>query len=217
MTRSNMCSEKRATRPCFVSDDFFRSREHIMGVKVRETTAETRMVTLKVTANSRKSRPTMSLINNNGINTATSETVSDMMVKPICAAPFNAASKGAAQIGFTIMSLTVSLVAVLIPLLFMSDIVGRLFREFAVTLSVTILVSAVVSLTLTPMMCSRLLKKSSETKQGRVARFSEHMFDRVIAFYGRTLRWVLDWRAATLVVAVLTLVMTIVLYIIVPK
>jgi multidrug efflux pump len=131
--------------------------------------------------------------------------------------PLAAALKGAEQIGFTIMSLTVSLVAVLIPLLFMSDIVGRLFREFAVTLSVTILVSAVVSLTLTPMMCSRLLHRSSESKQGRLATFSEHMFDRVIAFYGRTLRWVLDQRAATLVVAVLTLVLTIVLYIIVPK
>ncbi len=131
--------------------------------------------------------------------------------------PLDAALKGAAQIGFTIMSLTISLVAVLIPLLFMSDIVGRLFREFAVTLSVTILVSAVVSLTLTPMMCSRLLRKSSEEKQNRLARFSEHMFDKVVAFYGRTLRWVLDQRAATLVVAVLTLVLTIVLYIIVPK
>ncbi|HUD47768.1 MAG TPA: multidrug efflux RND transporter permease subunit [Candidatus Baltobacteraceae bacterium] len=131
--------------------------------------------------------------------------------------PLDAALKGAQQIGFTIMSLTISLVAVLIPLLFMSDIVGRLFREFAVTLSVTILVSAVVSLTLTPMMCARLLHRSSETKQGRLARVSEHMWDRVIAFYGRTLRWVLDRRAATLVVAVLTLVLTIVLYILVPK
>jgi multidrug efflux pump len=131
--------------------------------------------------------------------------------------PLEAALKGAQQIGFTIMSLTVSLVAVLIPLLFMSDIVGRLFREFAVTLSVTILVSAVVSLTLTPMMCARLLHRSSEKKPNRVARFSEHMFDRVVAFYGRTLRWVLDRKAATLVVAVLTLVLTIVLYIIVPK
>jgi multidrug efflux pump len=131
--------------------------------------------------------------------------------------PLEAALKGAEQIGFTIMTLTVSLVAVLIPLLFMRDIVGRLFREFAVTLSVTILVSAVVSLTLTPMMCSRLLRRSSERKQGRVARASEHIFDRVIAFYGRTLRWVLDRRAATLVVAVLTLALTIVLYILVPK
>jgi multidrug efflux pump len=131
--------------------------------------------------------------------------------------PLEAALKGAQQIGFTIMSLTISLVAVLIPLLFMSDIVGRLFREFAVTLSVTILVSAVVSLTLTPMMCSRLLRKSSEGKPNRVARFSEHMFDQVVAFYGRTLRWVLDQRAATLVVAILTLALTIILYIIVPK
>jgi multidrug efflux pump len=131
--------------------------------------------------------------------------------------PLEAALKGAEQIGFTIMSLTVSLVAVLIPLLFMSDIVGRLFREFAVTLSVTILVSAVVSLTLTPMMCSRLLKRSSEKKQGKIARASEHAFDQFVAFYGRTLRWVLDRRAATLLVAVLTLVLTIVLYIICPK
>jgi multidrug efflux pump len=131
--------------------------------------------------------------------------------------PLEAALKGAEQIGFTIMSLTVSLVAVLIPLLFMSDIVGRLFREFAVTLSVTILVSAVVSLTLTPMMCSRLLKKSTETKQNKVAQASEKAFESVVAFYGRTLRWVLDRRAATLVVAVLTLLLTIVLYILVPK
>jgi len=131
--------------------------------------------------------------------------------------PLAAALKGSEQIGFTIMTLTVSLVAVLIPLLFMRDIVGRLFREFAVTLSVTILVSAVVSLTLTPMMCSRLLRRSSERKQGRVARASEHAFDRVIAFYDRTLRWVLDRRAATFAVAVLTLVLTIVLYVIVPK
>jgi multidrug efflux pump len=131
--------------------------------------------------------------------------------------PLDAALKGAQQIGFTIMSLTISLVAVLIPLLFMSDIVGRLFREFAVTLSVTILVSAVVSLTLTPMMCSRLLRKSTEEKPNAMARLFEHTFDKVVAFYGRTLRWVLDQRAATLVVAILTLVLTVVLYIIVPK
>jgi multidrug efflux pump len=131
--------------------------------------------------------------------------------------PLDAALKGAEQIGFTIMSLTISLVAVLIPLLFMSDIVGRLFREFAVTLSVTILVSAVVSLTLTPMMCARLLRRSSEKKQNALARASERAFDRVIAFYARTLRWVLDRQAATLVVAVLTLALTIVLYILVPK
>jgi multidrug efflux pump len=131
--------------------------------------------------------------------------------------PMEAALKGAQQIGFTIMSLTISLVAVLIPLLFMSDIVGRLFREFAVTLAVTILVSAVVSLTLTPMMCARLLHRTEPEKEGRIARFSEHAFDGLIAYYGRTLKWVLDRRAATLVVAILTLVMTIVLYILVPK
>ncbi|HEY3862133.1 MAG TPA: multidrug efflux RND transporter permease subunit [Verrucomicrobiae bacterium] len=131
--------------------------------------------------------------------------------------PLEAALKGAQQIGFTIISLTISLVAVLIPLLFMSDIVGRLFREFAVTLAVTILVSAVVSLTLTPMMCSRLLKKTDEEKQGWLARTSEKFFDQMIAFYGRTLRWVLDRKAATLLVAVATLVLTVVLYILVPK
>jgi multidrug efflux pump len=131
--------------------------------------------------------------------------------------PLEAALKGSQQIGFTIVSLTISLVAVLIPLLFMSDIVGRLFREFAVTLSVTILVSAVVSLTLTPMMCSRLLKKADEKKQGKIARASEHAFDRIIEFYGRTLRWVLDRRAMTLIVAIGTLVLTVVLYILVPK
>ena len=131
--------------------------------------------------------------------------------------PLEAALKGAEQIGFTIISLTISLVAVLIPLLFMSDIVGRLFREFAVTLSVTILVSAVVSLTLTPMMCARLLHHIPEEKQGRFFKASERAFESVIAFYGRTLRWVLGQQTATLVVAVVTLVMTVVLYILVPK
>jgi multidrug efflux pump len=131
--------------------------------------------------------------------------------------PLDAALKGAEQIGFTIVSLTISLVAVLIPLLFMQDIVGRLFREFAVTLAVTILVSAVVSLTLTPMMCSRLLKRTSEKDQGRIAAASERWFERVIAFYGTTLRWVLERRAFTLLIAVGTLVLTIVLYILVPK
>jgi multidrug efflux pump len=131
--------------------------------------------------------------------------------------PLAAALKGAEQIGFTIISLTISLVAVLIPLLFMSDIVGRLFREFAVTLSVTILVSAVVSLTLTPMMCARLLHRTPEEKQGRIFKASERAFERVIAFYGTTLRWVLKHQTATLVVAAATLVMTIVLYILVPK
>jgi len=131
--------------------------------------------------------------------------------------PLDAALKGAEQIGFTIVSLTISLVAVLIPLLFMQDIVGRLFREFAVTLSVTILVSAVVSLTLTPMMCSKLLRRTSEEKQGRIAAASERAFDRVIAFYGTTLRWVLARRVFTLLVALATLVLTVVLYILVPK
>ena len=112
--------------------------------------------------------------------------------------PLQAALKGAEQIGFTIISLTVSLIAVLIPLLFMGDIVGRLFREFAVTLSVTILVSAVVSLTLTPMMCSRLLRAKSEAKPGRFYEASERVFDRVIKFYGRTLQWVLKRQGATL-------------------
>ncbi len=98
-------------------------------------------------------------------------------------APLEAALRGAEQIGFTILSLTVSLIAVLIPLLFMSDIVGRLFREFAVTLSVTILVSAFVSLTLTPMMCSRLLKHTPESEQGRLYRLSERGFQAIIRFY----------------------------------
>jgi multidrug efflux pump len=131
--------------------------------------------------------------------------------------PLQAALKGAEQIGFTIVSLTVSLVAVLIPLLFMGDIVGRLFREFAVTLAVTILVSAVVSLTLTPMMCSRLLRHQPEAKQGWFYRLSEHVLDRVIAFYGKTLQWDLKHQTATLLVAAGTLVLTIFLYVIVPK
>ena len=132
--------------------------------------------------------------------------------------PLQAALKGASQIGFTIISLTVSLIAVLIPLLFMGDIVGRLFREFAVTLSVTILVSAVVSLTLTPMMCSRLLRAKSDTKKpGRFYEASERVFNRVIAFYGRTLQWVLKHQGATLLVAVAMMVLTLWLYAIVPK
>src|SRR5436853_5440604 len=101
--------------------------------------------------------------------------------------PLQAALRGSAQIGFTILSLTVSLIAVLIPLLFMSDIVGRLFREFAVTLSVTILVSAIVSLTLTPMMCARLLHHKPASQQGAMYRASERVFESIIAFYGRTL------------------------------
>jgi multidrug efflux pump len=133
------------------------------------------------------------------------------------APPLQAALKGAAQIGFTILSLTISLIAVLIPLLFMGDIVGRLFREFAVTLSVTILLSAVVSLTLTPMMCARMLRHIPESEQGWFYRTSEYAFNAVIAFYGATLRWVLRHRGATLVVAMGTLVLTVWLYILVPK
>ena len=117
--------------------------------------------------------------------------------------PLQAALKGAEQIGFTIISLTISLIAGLIPLLFMGDIVGRLFREFAVTLSVTILVSACVSLTLTPMMCSRLLKsKADEKKHGRFFEATERVYDRIIKFYGRTLQTILKHQTATLFVAV---------------
>ncbi|HET6420247.1 MAG TPA: MdtB/MuxB family multidrug efflux RND transporter permease subunit [Geobacteraceae bacterium] len=131
--------------------------------------------------------------------------------------PLQAALKGSKQIGFTILSLTVSLIAVLIPLLFMGDVVGRLFREFAVTLGVTILISAVVSLTLTPMMCARILKHVPEERQGRIFRASQRLLDRIIAFYGRTLKWVLRHQTATLVVAIGTLALTVLLYIAVPK
>jgi multidrug efflux pump len=129
----------------------------------------------------------------------------------------NAALKGARQIGFTIISLTVSLIAVLIPLLFMGDIVGRLFREFAITLGVTILLSALISLTLTPMMCSRLLKQKAEQKPGRFYKASERFFNRVTEFYGRTLGWVLKRQKATLLLAAATLVLTVFLCLIVPK
>jgi multidrug efflux pump len=131
--------------------------------------------------------------------------------------PLQAALKGAGQIGFTIVSLTVSLIAVLIPLLFMGDVVGRLFREFAVTLAVTILVSAVVSLTLTPMMAAKLLKSKELSQHGRFYRWSEDVYERVIQFYGRTLKWVLRRQTATLLVTAGTLVLTVVLYVIVPK
>jgi multidrug efflux pump len=131
--------------------------------------------------------------------------------------PMEAALNGAKQIGFTILSLTVSLIAVLIPLLFMGDVVGRLFREFAITLGVTILISAVVSLTLTPMMCARILKHVPDEKQGKFYHASQLYFDRVIAAYGRTLKWVLHRQTATLIVAVSTLVLTVLLYIVVPK
>ncbi|MGB6691446.1 MAG: multidrug efflux RND transporter permease subunit [Terracidiphilus sp.] len=131
--------------------------------------------------------------------------------------PMRAALKGSEQIGFTIMSLTVSLIAVLIPLLFMSDVVGRLFREFAITLAVTILVSAAVSLTLTPMMCSRILKDKATGSQTRFYHASEKVFNGVIAWYGRTLRVILQHKFATLMVTVGTLVATLWLYVIVPK
>ena len=131
--------------------------------------------------------------------------------------PLEAALLGAEQIGFTIVSLTVSLIAVLIPLLFMGDIVGRLFREFAVTLGVTILVSAFVSLTLTPMMCARLLKHDEASKQSRFYRASERFFERLIESYGRGLQFVLRHQTATLLVTLGTLVLTILLYYYVPK
>ena len=132
-------------------------------------------------------------------------------------APLEAALKGAEQIGFTIMSLTVSLIAVLIPLLFMGDMVGRLFREFAVTLAVTIMISAVVSLTLTPMMCARLLHYTPPERQGRFYRQSERIFNSMIAFYGRTLKFVLRYQTIALLVAVAVLALTVLLYIFVPK
>jgi multidrug efflux pump len=131
--------------------------------------------------------------------------------------PLAAALKGSEQIGFTIVSLTVSLIAVLIPLLFMGDIVGRLFREFAVTLAVTILVSAVVSLTLTPMMCAKILKHKPNAQQGWVFRASERGFDAIIALYGKTLTWVLRFQTLTLLVAVATLACTVLLFIKIPK
>ncbi|MDR3764780.1 MAG: efflux RND transporter permease subunit [Acidobacteriota bacterium] len=132
-------------------------------------------------------------------------------------APLKAALKGAEQIGFTIMSLTISLIAVLIPLLFMGDVVGRLFREFAVTLAVTIIISAIVSLTLTPMMCARILRHEPKETQGRLFRWSEGVFDRMIAFYGRTLRVVLRHQTVTLLIAAATLILTVFLYIVAPK
>ena len=131
--------------------------------------------------------------------------------------PLQAALTGSEQIGFTIISLTVSLIAVLIPLLFMGDVVGRLFREFAVTLAVTIVISAVVSLTLTPMMCARVLRHNPEEQQTRLFRWSEHVFTRMIDFYGRTLRGVLRYQTITLLIALGTLALTVFLYIVIPK
>jgi multidrug efflux pump len=131
--------------------------------------------------------------------------------------PLQAALKGSKQIAFTILSLTVSLIAVLIPLLFMGDVVGRLFREFAVTLSITILISAVVSLTLTPMMCARLLRNRREEQPSRFSRASQRFLDRTIAGYGASLRWVLQRQKATLVMTAGTLLFTVALYILIPK
>jgi multidrug efflux pump len=130
--------------------------------------------------------------------------------------PLDAALKGAGQIGFTIISLTVSLIAVLIPLLFMQDVVGRLFREFAVTLAVTIIISAIVSLTLVPMMCAKLLK---HVPGGKVSHHEDNTswFGKLIESYGRRLTWVLDHQRLTLMVAVATLVITGLLYWLIPK
>ena len=131
--------------------------------------------------------------------------------------PLAAALKGSKQIAFTIISLTFSLIAVLIPLLFMGDVVGRLFREFAITLAVAILISAVVSLTLTPMMCARLLRHTPEAEQSAFYRKTGQWLDTIIAWYARTLTWVLDRQAATLVVAIGTLVLAVVMYVFVSK
>ena len=131
--------------------------------------------------------------------------------------PFDAALKGAGQIGFTIMSLTISLIAVLIPLLFMGGVIGRLFSEFAVTLAITISISAVVSLTLVPMMCSRILRRKADRKPSRFERISEGLFDKTLNAYERGLVWVLEHQPLTLLVAVITLALTAVLYIVIPK
>mgnify|MGYP003348754956 FL=1 len=131
--------------------------------------------------------------------------------------PMAAALKGSRQIGFTIISLTFSLIAVLIPLLFMGDVVGRLFREFAITLAVSILISAVVSLTLTPMMCARLLHHTPEHEHGRLYHITGAWFDAMIKFYGATLRVVLNQQFLTLLVAVATLALAVVMYVFVSK
>ena len=132
-------------------------------------------------------------------------------------APFEAALKGAKQIGFTIVSITVSLLAVFIPILLMGGIIGRLFREFAVTLSIAIAVSAVISLTLTPMMCSRLLEHEHGESHGRLYQLSERAFEGMVAVYARGLRWVLIHRRITLVVFFATLGLTVYLFVVIPK
>ena len=132
-------------------------------------------------------------------------------------APLEAALRGSEEIGFTIISLTVSLIAVLIPLLFMGDVVGRLFNEFAVTLSVTIILSAIVSLTLVPMLCALLVKHRPADKRNRLDLWAERGFDRIIAGYGRWLNWVLDHQILTLLVALLTFGATVGMYVVIPK
>jgi multidrug efflux pump len=131
--------------------------------------------------------------------------------------PLEAALRGAGEIGFTIVSLTVSLIAVLIPLLFMGDVVGRLFHEFAITLAVTIVISAVVSLTLVPMMCAKLLRHHPETEEKGIARWANEKFQALIDYYGKTLKVVLEHQPATLVVAIATLILTVLLYVFIPK
>ncbi len=133
--------------------------------------------------------------------------------------PLNASLKGAKQIGFTIISLTVSLIAVMIPLLFMGDVIGRLFREFAITLSVAILISAVVSLTLTPMMCARLLTKKPDIKSDKKHQFhkANMWFERITEAYGRKLTWVLERQTLTLTIAIITLILTVLFYMVIPK
>jgi multidrug efflux pump len=131
--------------------------------------------------------------------------------------PLEAALKGSQQIGFTIISLTISLIAVLIPLLFMGEVVGRLFHEFAITLAVTIIISAVVSLTLVPMMCAKLIRHQPDAERSRFDLAAEHAFNSTIALYGRTLNWVLDRQPLTLLVALATLALTLILYILIPK
>jgi multidrug efflux pump len=131
--------------------------------------------------------------------------------------PLEAALEGAGQIGFTILSLTISLIAVLIPLLFMGGVIGRLFSEFAVTLAVTIVISAVVSLTLVPMMCARILKRKAERSPSRFERISEGLFDKTLAAYERGLSWVLKHQGLTLIVATGTVILTAIMYIAIPK
>jgi len=131
--------------------------------------------------------------------------------------PFEAALRGSEQIGFTIISLTISLIAVLIPLLFMGDVVGRLFHEFSITLAVTIVISAVVSLTLVPMMCAKLIRHHPDRERSAFDLKAEQIFNNVIASYGRALSWVLDRQPATLLVAIATLILTVLLYVLIPK